>query len=163
MNWMRNFVFTRTFLTFISPVPSKSIGTGYCKMIGKGPNYLLSSYFFQPPTSLSLTEYTQSGNGHFLAFVHFIMVEKLSQASEGGGGCTPSPFRIIYHHVQVVGQIHSPYFYSIPICTLWYLIFTFKIPTPPTPITLIYSLLTSPACHSPDVLQSVDVCQCPLL
>jgi hypothetical protein len=53
------------------------------------------------------------------------MIEKLAQAGEGGR-CKPIPFHYIYHHVQscgvrsmqLRGQIHYPYFYSIPICTL---------------------------------------------
>ncbi len=59
-----------------------------------------------------------------LSGVHSIMLEKLAQAGEGGG-CTPTPFHYIYHHVAVYGtlqlrwQIHSRYFISTPICTLW--------------------------------------------
>ena len=59
-----------------------------------------------------------------LSGIHSIMMEKLAQACEGGG-CTPTPFRYIYHHVQICGvslqlrgQIHTPYFYSTPICIL---------------------------------------------
>ncbi len=53
-----------------------------------------------------------------LSGVHFIMMEKYAQAGEGGG-CTPTPFYSIYHHVQschvrsqLSGQIHSPFFIS---------------------------------------------------
>jgi hypothetical protein len=34
-----------------------------------------------------------------LSGVHSIMMEKLAQTGEGGG-CTPTPFHHIYHHVQ---------------------------------------------------------------
>ncbi len=61
-----------------------------------------------------------------LSGVHSIMMEKLGQPGEGGGGgCTPIPFSYIYHHVQSWctllqrGQVHSTYFYSTPICTLY--------------------------------------------
>jgi hypothetical protein len=51
---------------------------------------------------------------------------KLTQAGEGGG-CTPTPFHYIYHHVQRV-VVYAPamradtlpYFSSTPICTLWF-------------------------------------------
>ncbi len=33
-----------------------------------------------------------------LSYVHFIMMEKLAQAGEGGR-CKPTPFHYIYHHV----------------------------------------------------------------
>ncbi len=36
------------------------------------------------------------------AGVHFNMMEKLAQSGEGGG-CTPTPFHFIYHHVQSCG------------------------------------------------------------
>jgi hypothetical protein len=51
-----------------------------------------------------------------------------NQLNRRGGGCTPSPFHSIYNHeqrpglwftLQLRGQIHSPYFISISICTLW--------------------------------------------
>jgi hypothetical protein len=35
-----------------------------------------------------------------LAGVYSIMLEKLAQAGEEGGGCTPTPFHFIYHQVQ---------------------------------------------------------------
>jgi hypothetical protein len=71
---------------------------------------------------ISPTEYTERQRP--LSGVHSIMIEKLAQAGDGGG-CTPTP-SYIYHHVQSCGvrsmrvQIHSPYFYSTPICTLWF-------------------------------------------
>jgi hypothetical protein len=37
-----------------------------------------------------------------LSGVNSIMMEKLAQASQGGG-CTPTPFHYIYHHVQSCG------------------------------------------------------------
>jgi hypothetical protein len=40
------------------------------------------------------TEYTQSGNRCFSG-VHFIMMETLAQAGEGGA-CTPTPFHYTY-------------------------------------------------------------------
>jgi hypothetical protein len=40
-----------------------------------------------------ITEYTQSGNGHFLACI------PSAQPGEGGGW-TPTPFHSIYHHEQ---------------------------------------------------------------
>jgi hypothetical protein len=48
--------------------------------------------------AVARTEYTQSGNSHFLHDVHFIMMVK---------------------SVQLRGQIHSPYFSCTPLCTLW--------------------------------------------
>ncbi len=45
--------------------------------------------------------HTQSGNGH-LSGVHSIMMEKLAQSGESGG-CTPTLFYYIYHHVQSCG------------------------------------------------------------
>ncbi len=39
-----------------------------------------------------------------LSGLHSIMMEKLAQPGEGGGGgCTPTPFHSIYHHVQSCG------------------------------------------------------------
>ncbi len=52
------------------------------------------------------TEYTQSGNGRFLANVLSLMMEKLAQAG-GGGGCTSTPFPYIYHHVQSCSECSS--------------------------------------------------------
>ncbi len=52
--------------------------------------------------TISDTEYTQSGNWQEpLSGVRYIpsMLEKLAQPGEGGG-CTPTPFHSIYHHVQ---------------------------------------------------------------
>jgi hypothetical protein len=46
------------------------------------------------------TEYTQSGNG-----VHSIMMEKLAQASEDGGGVHAHPLSLYL----TSGQIHYPY------------------------------------------------------
>jgi hypothetical protein len=52
-----------------------------------------------------------------LSGVHSIMMVKSAQPGEGGGGCTRSPFRFIYHHkqsflctLQLKGQIHFSYF-----------------------------------------------------
>jgi hypothetical protein len=45
------------------------------------------------------TEYTEWQR--VLSYVHSIMMEKFAQAG-GGGGCMPSPFHYIYHHVQKV-------------------------------------------------------------
>jgi hypothetical protein len=59
---------------------------------------------------------TQSGNGHFLAN---IMMEKLDQAGERGGGCTPNPFHYIHHHAPAERAdpfpsfLLYPYMYSV--------------------------------------------------
>ncbi len=89
-------------------------------------------YLFLPTPSLTAlsTEYKQNGNGHFLHGVHSIMMEKLAQPNEGAG-CTPSrppPLTTVYLPsraklwctLQLRGQIHSSYFYSTPMSTLWY-------------------------------------------
>ncbi len=77
---------------------------------------------------------TQSGNGHFLAYIILsIMEEELAQVGEGeGGGCTPSPLSLylpsrtkLLCTLQLRGKIHIPYSYSTSICTLW--LFTTKI------------------------------------
>ncbi len=58
--------------------------------------------------------------------VHSIMMEKFSQAGEGGG-CTPTPFHYIYHHVQscscsVLSSCcegrYALSISSLPLCTL---------------------------------------------
>ncbi len=48
---------------------------------------------------VNTTEYTQIGNGRFLAY---IPLQKLAQAGDDGGGgrYTPTFFYSIYHHVQ---------------------------------------------------------------
>jgi hypothetical protein len=62
------------------------------------------------------------GGGALMAFIHHD--GKSAQAGEGGE-CTPIPFYCIFCHIQncsvlqVREQIHSDYFYSTPICTLW--------------------------------------------
>ncbi len=69
------------------------------------------------------TEFTQSGNCHFLAYIPSVM-EKSAQPGEGGG-CTPTHFHYVYHHEQSCG-VHSsfsldtlplfllyPYMYSV--------------------------------------------------
>ncbi len=65
------------------------------------------------------TEYTQSGNGRFLAYISLHYDVKLALAGEGGG-CTPIPFHSsIPSHpklqctLQLRGQINSLYFISI--------------------------------------------------
>jgi hypothetical protein len=50
-----------------------------------------------------------------LSGVHSIMMEKLARAGEGGG-CTPSPLRSIYHHVQSFRYI--PPISSLPLFLL---------------------------------------------
>ncbi len=57
--------------------------------------------------------------------VHSILIEKSALAGEGGG-FTPTPFHSIYHHgqscwctLQLKWQIHSFYFYSIPLYVLY--------------------------------------------
>ncbi len=54
-----------------------------------------------------------------LSDVHSIMMEKLAQAGVAGGESRP-PLTIsnISYTLQLRGQIHSPCFYSTPICTL---------------------------------------------
>ncbi len=47
------------------------------------------------------TEYTQSGNGHFLG-LHFIMRAKSAQAGEGGGARPHPPFTISTFTFKVV-------------------------------------------------------------
>ncbi len=76
------------------------------------------------------TEYTQFTHrvamATFLCTLHQDGKNKI-RASEGEG-CTPTSFYQIYHHVQSCGgqrsswegQIHSPYFSSTSICTLWF-------------------------------------------
>ncbi len=59
--------------------------------------------------------------------VHSIMMEKSAPLVGEGGGCTPTPLHSCYHHVQSCNErsscegirIHSAYFISTPICTLW--------------------------------------------
>ncbi len=69
------------------------------------------------------TEYTQSGNGHFLAYIS-IMMENSAQPGVGGG-CTPTSFHYIYHHEQSCGVRSSwegrytPPISSSPMSTLW--------------------------------------------
>ncbi len=60
-----------------------------------------------------------------LSGVHSIMMEKLTQAGEGGGVHAhplslylPSRTKL-WCTLHLRGQIHSPYFYSTPTCTLW--------------------------------------------
>ncbi len=56
-----------------------------------------------PPTSLvtsvSSTEYTQGGNGRFLACIPSWWKNR-PWLVRVGGGCMPTPFHSIYHHVQ---------------------------------------------------------------
>ncbi len=56
-----------------------------------------------------------------LSGVYSIMMETLAQAGEGGG-CTPTPFHCIYHHVQSCG-VRSSWEgrYTPPISTLPYM------------------------------------------
>ncbi len=96
-------------------------------MIYRGPGFLAVVWFgsfprYPPPSPTSmLTEYTQSGNGNFLAYIPSF---SLSAQSGESGGCTPSPFHSIYHHEKSCGVRFSwegrytLYFSSTPICTL---------------------------------------------
>jgi hypothetical protein len=62
-------------------------------------------------------EYTQSGNGHFLAYFHH---EKLALAGEGVHA-HPLSLQYNYHcMLQLKGQMSFPYIVSIPVCTLWF-------------------------------------------
>jgi hypothetical protein len=63
------------------------------------------------------TEYTQNGNGNFLAYVNSIMMEKSAQTGEGGGS-TSTPFHYVYHHVQSCGFSSWEGRYTLPISTL---------------------------------------------
>ncbi len=61
-----------------------------------------------------------------LSGVNFIMMVKSAQPGEGGES-TPSTFWIylpsrakLWCKLHLRGQIHSPYFSSTPICTLWF-------------------------------------------
>jgi len=56
--------------------------------------------------------------------VYSIMIEKSAQSGKWGMHAHPlslyRPSRTkLYCTLQLRGQIHSPYFYSTPICTLW--------------------------------------------
>jgi len=67
-----------------------------------------------------------------LSGVHSIIMEKLAQPSEGGL-CTPTPLPLylpsrrklwtLWCTLQLRGRMHSPYFYSTPIFTLWDLLY----------------------------------------
>jgi hypothetical protein len=74
------------------------------------------------------TEYTQSGNGHFLAYIPSRLKIQPRLVRVGDARRTPTLFHYIYHHIQKLWyirsswermQIHLPYVYSTPICTLW--------------------------------------------
>jgi hypothetical protein len=59
-----------------------------------------------------------------LSGIHFIMMVKSAQPGKGGGCALPIWLSIpsrakLWYTLQMRGQIHSPYFSSIPICTLW--------------------------------------------
>ncbi len=61
-----------------------------------------------------------------LSGVHSIMMEKLAQPGVEVGGCTPTPVHYLTITYQVVmyapadrADTLPPYFYSIPVCTLW--------------------------------------------
>ncbi len=93
-----------------------------------------------PPTKLTFLPciYTQQlavvhpQNTHRVATTTFwptfhdsIMMEKIAQAGEGGGA-RPSSFtkstityKVVVYTLHLRGHIHSPHFYSTPICTLW--------------------------------------------
>ncbi len=74
------------------------------------------------------TEYTQSGNGRFLAYITSWMMEKSAQPVEGGG-CTPPPFTLftIAYKVVVYAPTNRtdtlplfllyPYMYSVVVST----------------------------------------------
>ncbi len=56
--------------------------------------------------------------------VHSIMMEKIAQSGEGG--CVRPPLSLylpsrtkLWCTLMLRGQVHSSYFYSTPICTLW--------------------------------------------
>ncbi len=83
---------------------------------------LFSSIQYVHNVLVETTGYTQSGNGHLQYWRTFHHDGKICE----GGECTPTLLHYIYHHVlkswytlQLRGQIHFPYFYSTPICTLW--------------------------------------------
>ncbi len=77
----------------------------------------------------STTEYTQSGNGRFLAYIpswwkNYLLLVR-------GGGHTPYPFHFIYHHVQSCG-VRSSWDgrYNPPISSLYPFLlcaFTFQL------------------------------------
>ncbi len=59
-----------------------------------------------------------------LSGVHFIMMEKSAQPGEGGVYAHPLLLYLpsctkLWCTLHLRGQIHSPCFYSTPICTLW--------------------------------------------
>jgi hypothetical protein len=70
------------------------------------------------PSSIRTTEYTESGNCHFLAYISSCWKNELNLVRVGGA--RPPPFTLPYYHVKVVVyapvemQVHYPYFYSIP-------------------------------------------------
>ncbi len=58
-----------------------------------------------------------------LSGVHSVMMEKLSQPGEGGVHAHPLSLYLpsrteLWCTLQLRGQIHFPYFYSTPLCTL---------------------------------------------
>ncbi len=75
------------------------------------------------------TEYTQSGNGRFLAYIiqSWWKMDKSALAGEVGVHCTPTPFHFIYHHVQRCsvrtsweGSYSTLLLFNLySICTLW--------------------------------------------
>ncbi len=69
--------------------------------------------------------------------VHSIMVEKSAQPGEGGGARPPPPTPL-YLPAERADTLHSTYFYSTPMCTLW------LCPLPPYPPTfyLSFAVLT---------------------
>jgi hypothetical protein len=70
-----------------------------CAALKRRVSWVISVYFW-PNYIVYLTEYTVWQRP--FSCVHSIMMEKLGQAS-GGGGCTLTPFHYIYHHVQSCG------------------------------------------------------------
>ncbi len=65
----------------------------YAQCVHVGTLYIAVDY----TRTVWITECTESGDG--LAYVHSIMMEKSTLPGDGGG-CTPTPFHCIYHHIQ---------------------------------------------------------------
>jgi hypothetical protein len=115
------------------------------RMIGKRPNLLPAfSILKLHGNPRILMRFDAAGMRHIgdstewqcpLSDIHSIMMEKSAQPGVSGRCSTPSLSLYQPPRAKLRGQIHSPYFYSTPIFTLW------KIALPATLYSSILSVV----------------------
>ncbi len=66
-------------------------------------------YYLSTPHHINPAAWMHTSDGHFLTYLHSVMMAFSAQLGDGGGGCTPSPFHSIYRHHSSYVSLSIPF------------------------------------------------------